>query len=80
MLGLAAFGGSPGRLRQRQVDGQRRLIGHAIVHGLVEFAHSNREVGSEPKALSGTSRIVNEGLHQHPVELENVPPIHQSLG
>ena len=70
MLGLAAFGGSLGRLRQRQVDGQRRMIGHAIVHGLVEFAHSNREVGSKPKTLSRTPRIVNEGLHKHPVKLE----------
>ena len=62
MLGLAAFGGSLGR--QRQVDGHRRMIGHAIIHRLVEFAHSNREVGSEPKALSRTSWIVNEGLSQ----------------
>jgi hypothetical protein len=70
MLGLAAFGGSLGRLRQRQVDGHRRMIGHAIVHGLVQFAHGNREVGSEPKTLSRTSRFVNEGLPKHPVKLE----------
>jgi hypothetical protein len=62
MLGLAAFGGTLGRLRQRQADGHRRVIGHAIVHKLVEFAHSNREVGGEPIALSRTSRIINEGL------------------
>ena len=46
------------------------MIRDALINGIVQFAHRNREMGSEPVGLFAISWIVDERFDEDPIEFE----------
>ena len=46
------------------------MIRDVVINGIVQFAHRNREMGSEPVGLFRISWMVDERFDEDPVELE----------
>jgi hypothetical protein len=46
------------------------MVGDAVFHRVVQFAHRDREMGSELVALFRSPRVIDERRDEDPVELE----------